>query len=98
MNDPKHDDGGPAFPQHGWTGDPIIRVRMKESGLGMTLLDHFAGKAIEGFMSSPAFQLLRASCGDNDAEAAELAAGEAYFLAAAMVAQKRRLEGKGGAS
>jgi len=35
-------DGGPAFPQHGWTSNPEVLERMKDQG-GMTLRDWFAG-------------------------------------------------------
>ena len=38
-------DGGSAFPQHGWTSDPKVLERMKNQG-GMTLRDYFAAKAI----------------------------------------------------
>lgn len=34
-------DGGPAFPQHGWTKDPEVLARMQQNG-GMTLRDYFA--------------------------------------------------------
>lgn len=46
------DDGGPAFPQHGWTIDPKTLARMRESGLGMTLRDWFAGQALAGVAAS----------------------------------------------
>ena len=36
-------DGGPAFPQHGWSSNPEVLERMKTQG-GMTLRDWFAGQ------------------------------------------------------
>ena len=43
-------DGGPAFPQHGWTSNPEVLERMKNQG-GMTLRDWFAGQALNGMLS-----------------------------------------------
>lgn len=45
-------DGGPAFPQHGWTSSPEVLERMKNQG-GMTLRDWFAGQALNGMLSDP---------------------------------------------
>ena len=44
-------DGGPAFPQHGWTKDPEVLERMQNQG-GMTLRDWFAGKALAAFVTA----------------------------------------------
>ena len=45
MSDTKIDNGGPAFPQHGWSSNPEVIERMKHQG-GMTLRDWFAGQAL----------------------------------------------------
>lgn len=45
-------DGGPAFPQHGWTSNPEVLERMKGQG-GMTLRDWFAAMAMQGILSNP---------------------------------------------
>lgn len=45
------DSGGPAFPQHGWTKDPDTLKRMRESGIGMTLRDWFAGNALQAYLA-----------------------------------------------
>ena len=42
-------DGGPAFPQHGWSSDPEVLKRMSENG-GMSLRDWFAGQALIGVL------------------------------------------------
>ena len=44
-------DGGPAFPQHGWTTNPEVLERMKNQ-VGMTLRDWFAGQALNGYISA----------------------------------------------
>jgi len=44
-------DGGPAFPQHGWTSNPEVLERMKNQG-GMTLRDWFAGQILSGMAAS----------------------------------------------
>jgi hypothetical protein len=44
--------GGPAFPQHGWTSDPTVLERMKDQS-GMTLRDYFAGQALAGLCANP---------------------------------------------
>jgi hypothetical protein len=44
-------DGGPAYPQHGWTKDPEVLERMRNQG-GMTLRDWFAGQALAGLLAS----------------------------------------------
>lgn len=40
--------GGPAFPQHGWSKDPETLKRMATQG-GMTLRDYFAAHALGAF-------------------------------------------------
>jgi hypothetical protein len=50
MSEPIND-GGPAYPQHGWTKDPEVLERMRNQG-GMTLRDWFAGQALAGLLAS----------------------------------------------
>lgn len=71
--------GGPAFPLAASTGDPRDGVYCQN---GMTLLDWFAGKALEGLLANP---LTRAS--------EETVASAAWDQAAAMLAEKLRREG-----
>lgn len=78
-------DGGPAFPQHGWTKDPEILKRMQESGMGMTLRDWFAGQAMSGAISSDRWYIYFTCGNDNpDASALELAKAS-YRVADAML-------------
>jgi len=46
----KQYDGGPAFPQHGWSSSPEVLKRMEGQG-GMTLRDWFAGQALVGLLA-----------------------------------------------
>lgn len=62
-------DGGPAFPQHGWTSNPEVLERMKNQG-GMSLRDWFAGQALLGMVSDPQ---LSGSCIDYALAAYEYA-------------------------
>lgn len=45
-------DGGPAFPQHGWSKDPETLERMKMEG-GMSLRNWFAGTAAHDDLDIP---------------------------------------------
>lgn len=47
----QQNDGGPAFPQHGWTTNPEVLKRMKNQG-GMSLRDYFIGQALAGICAS----------------------------------------------
>ena len=49
--DEKNSNGGPAFPQHGWSSNPEIVARMQDQG-GMTLRDYFAAKACAAIVGS----------------------------------------------
>jgi len=49
MSAPK--DGGPAYPQHGWSSDPATVARMSEKQ-GMTLRDYFAAQVLIGICVS----------------------------------------------
>lgn len=79
----KKQDGGPAFP---WCGDlndcPTI-------GLGMSLRDYFAAKAIQPFMvwalDQPHFKDY-----DSAAKAAAGYAKSAYLIADAMIAERTK--------
>jgi hypothetical protein len=69
------DDGGAAYPQHGWSSNPEVLERMKACA-GMTLRDWFAGQALAGRMPH-----------DQGYSAAQLADG-AYAMADAMIAER----------
>ena len=77
----EHDTGGPAYPR------PYSTNGLAEDGpdVGMTLLDWFAGKAACGLVDGG---LVR-GCGFGDTEIAR----NAYNIAAALIAEKRRREG-----
>ncbi len=79
------DDGGPAYPQNAeWgTATPVPE--------GMTLLDWFAGRAMQGILSNPTWNGINLAF-DDDVHGT--AARTAYTYARAMVAEKRRLEGQ----
>lgn len=67
------DNGGPAFPQHGWSKDPDVRKYMQQSGnLGMTLRDYFAAKAMQGIIACPTARNMHAQeCADLSYEMAD---------------------------
>jgi len=73
----KKDDGGPAFPTE--TENQVVPnvLYLKD----MSLLDHFAGQALEGMLANPA----RAYDFDGAAE-------DAYRFAAAMLAERNHAE------
>lgn len=70
----KHDDGGPAYP-----GVGISRR-------GMTLLDHFAGLAMQGELAAQSEE-------DGQWTDFRLLARHCYNIAADMIEEKRRREG-----
>lgn len=73
----KHEDGGPAFPQHQWsTGAGIF---------GMSLRDYFAAKAMTGIMSNPD----HAESTQDNARGAEAVAKHAYLVADEMLAVRK---------
>ncbi len=77
------DTGGPAFPYgREWNRDRSEISRWEENG--MTMLDYFAGLAMQAFLHhiSPSNSL----CGDG------ALARTAYTVAEAMIAEKRRRE------
>lgn len=76
-------DGGSAFPQHGWSKDPDVRAYMAQAGLGMSLRDYFAAKAMNGILSDP---LIR--------DVPEDIAVVAYQLADAMLAVRAKAGAK----
>jgi len=73
-------DGGAAFPQHGWTNNPEVLERMKNQG-GMTLRDYFAGQALAGILASANFGNVK-----------DWIVGKAYETADAMLAARERKE------
>ena len=76
------DTGGTAFPQHPLETDVLLRNESAFQG-GMTLLDYFAGQALSGFMANTTVDM-------HPKDMAECC----YNTAAAMIAEKRRREGK----
>ena len=72
-------DGGPAFPQHGWTSDPATLARMQASGIGLSIRDYFAAKA------------MAAEITDQGLEGRETdhIAGMAYEMADAMLVARK---------
>lgn len=72
-------DGGPAFPQHGWSSDPSVVERMK-SQAGMTLWDFYAAEALNGLLVNSPWPL--AHC-----DAATEAAAD---VADAMIAEREK--------
>lgn len=70
--------GGAAFPQHGWSRDPEANKYMQDKG-GMTLRDYFAAKALGGIASMY-----------HEHWTLERAAEAAYELADAMLAERAK--------
>ena len=83
---PEYDTGGAAFPRPCGRNDDMN----SDARLGMTLLDWFAGQAI-----APVIGLVTAP-GTKRANGGTITepdiANTAYAIAAAMIAEKRRLE------
>lgn len=82
----KFDDGGPAYPM---PPCPLCGTdhRPTHDEPGMTLLDHFAGQALAGDLASQSEHT-----GFYESESASSAlASRCYRIAAAMVAERRRL-------
>ncbi len=69
-------DGGPAFPQHGWSSSAEVIERMN-GNQGMTLRNWFAGMALQGLCSNHDFK----DTGSQDI--AELAFDQADAMLAA---------------
>lgn len=76
--------GGPAFPQHGWTTNPEVLERMKNQG-GMALRDWFAGQALNGLFANlyALTDVQRNQCPSKHLE--ELAAHLSFAAADAML-------------
>jgi hypothetical protein len=75
--------GGPAYPVIGKRGDPYEWIRDD----GMSMLDHFAGLAMQGWLSTfvGSSQIFPKERG-----AAHIASAS-YEMAAAMIAERNRL-------
>jgi|694.fasta_scaffold11339_16 hypothetical protein len=93
-------DGGPAFPQHGWTNNPEVLERMKNQG-GMTLRDYFAGQAMAQLIKREVREIRKdgrkMDCFGLD-DSPEVPwhtshiASESYAIADAMLAARERKE------
>ena len=90
--------GGPAYPQHGWSSDPETIKRM-QGREGMSLRDYFAAAAMQGMTpklhKSDAWNDLgQFDCVTENAcetlAACELIANTAYTLADAMIRERER--------
>ena len=85
--------GGPAFPQHGWSNDPETVKRM-QAMQGMTLRDYFAGQVIAGLSALPDERSCpheRLADVENwRKELRAIDATQAYALADAMLAERNR--------
>lgn len=79
------DNGGTAYPilERGGNG-------LELTDIGMTLLDHFAGLAMQGWLASYGPDARHPS--DLGSDAMILSAKQSYALARIMIAEKRRLE------
>lgn len=83
---PKFDDGGPAFPHPINKHAAGFQYKVVD---GMSLLDHFAGQALAGDLASQSEHT-----GFYESESASSAlASRCYRIAAAMLAERRRLMG-----
>lgn len=80
----KTNDGGPAFPQHGWSSNPEALRRMKETGGGMTLRDWFAGQAMTGWLASYSGLSVHPAADETHASLATYS----YAIADAMLAAR----------
>lgn len=80
-------DGGQAFPcAPGGTGEEF-----EPGAEGMTLRDYFAGQALNGFFSSPAWMKgADAAALKSDAKLADALAEFAYQYADAMIAEREK--------
>lgn len=92
-------DGGPAFPQHGWSKDPATIERM-QAVQGLTVRDYFAAAALTAFLSTETVQQQLSDAvndkyrhrpeEDRRHVMNEVIAKRAYWLADAMLAEKAK--------
>ena len=94
-------DGGPAYPQHGWTKDPEVLERMRNQG-GMSLRDWFAGQALAAFVTAHSKDMHKQAVEDGASQSEETYLPKffrdsgmwdsvpqaAYALADAMIAER----------
>ena len=82
------DNGGPAFPAWRQEYDENLNPLPNP---GMFLRDHFAGLAMQGFISDPQMSLaIREAAEQAGITAPEMMARTAYGLADAMIAERNR--------
>jgi hypothetical protein len=88
------DNGGAAFPRPvGQTTSEFGSITQSFEQEGMTLLDWFAGKALEGMLANDELFLASLQAAKKvDKDPSEFRASACYDLATAMVAEKRRRE------
>lgn len=75
MNNPQHNDGGPAFPVLRENDNPTMPLIMASAG--MSLRDWFAGQALAGALADT-----------NNVASAEANAKAAYAMADAMLKER----------
>jgi hypothetical protein len=76
MNTPNN--GGPAFPQHGWSIDPETIERMSKKQ-GITIRDYFAAAALTGILANP-----------DSSSSADALCHYAFVYADAMLAEREK--------
>ena len=98
MADTKHDDGGHAYPNAGQMSNDGRQI-FAESSPGMTLLDYFAGQAMDVMGNNLTFwvPMVKAKLGKlaEGFDETQLIPMAAYGIADAMIAEKRRREKEG---
>ena len=88
-------DGGPAFPS---PGIPDATDGRKDNRDGMSLLDHFAGQALAGYMATSDERTYSKDCGKSQSEwqadIDDIDAQYLYRMAQAMLNERGRINAK----
>lgn len=88
----QNNNGGAAFPQHGWSRDPEANKFMQDKG-GMTLRDYFAAQALPAILAQSDDGITaRAPNGkfSDGTRVADWWAQTAYQIADAMLAERAK--------